>query len=116
MPPARLICCGKLCTGELATYFLRCIACSAPVLGRGGGFDTEDRSEHVLIGLVVSRANQELCVCVLIGETLDNFPLVRMRRPDLEVLLADNDIDRQLLYHGIEQGLAFFGWEGALSV
>ena len=51
----------------------------------------EERAEHVLVGLVVARAEDELGVGVGVQDALDDLALVDGERADLEVLLADEN-------------------------
>ena len=48
----------------------------------------EGSAYHVLVGLVVSCAHAELGVGVLVEKPLHDLALVRVRRTDLDVLLA----------------------------
>ena len=52
------------------------------------GEERAHRAEHILVGLVVARAEDELRVGIGVQEPLDNFALVDCHRADFEVLLA----------------------------
>ena len=74
-----------------------------PVYGRSGGdrdrwvhyrlraahgVERAHRAEHILVGLVVARAEDEFRVGVSVQKPLDNFAFVDCHRTDFEVLLA----------------------------
>ena len=54
-------------------------------------WEEEERAEHVLVGLVVARAEHELGLGVEVENALDDLALVDRERTDFEVLLADED-------------------------
>lgn len=52
--------------------------------------------KHILVGLVISCTENKLGFRVLAQQSLDNLALVDNRRTNLEILLADQDLDREL--------------------
>ena len=63
-------------------------------LRAGALWEEEQRAEHVFVGLVVARAEDELGVGVEVEDALDDLALVHRERADFEVLLADEDYMR----------------------
>ena len=74
--------------------------------------EEEERAEHVLVGLVVARAEDELGVGVEVEDALHDLTLVHRERAHLEVLLAHEHLDRPLAREVVlEQVLALVALE-----
>lgn len=58
---------------------------------RRKGEDRPKGSEHVLVRLVVTRAEDEVGIRVLVKERLDDLAFVDRKRSNLEVLLTDEN-------------------------
>ena len=94
------------------------VALRLGLLGLGLG-EEEERAEHVLVGLVVAGAEDELGVGVGVQDALDDLALVDGERAHFEVLLADEDCMWTSAYTPMEAdktGMRTLDWPLACEV
>ena len=78
--------------------------------------EVDERTEHVFICLVVTGAENKLCVSVVVKDTFHNLALVDSERADFKILLAEQNLDGEIVGCGeiLKMRLAFFRLEGTV--